>query len=206
MNRWILIGGMGLVFGILPQQALAASMQLTPTEIKSVSGQRHEITLMVDAQKDRVVGVDVKIRYPKGGIKVVEVADLHGFSRLVATKEIDGGIDISFANDYGVVSSGKIEVAKLTVEAVAEGLAELEIKYEKDGTRDTNVVVESGADVLTEVRGMRLITTRKIRGEVLGVALTVPEEPKWVWIAPLGIAGGMVVMGFVMYNKSTYQV
>lgn len=208
------IGLWSLVF---PVGARAASMSFEPERLKAGVGTRQEVKLVVDASGDRLVGVDAKIVWPGQLVRLVEVSDLRGFSKLLGRKDASGRVDLAFGNEYGVLSQGRVEVANLVFESIGTGGGEIALEFVQGSTTDSNVVAEGGGDVLSEVKNakveigkVQVESDKKAeikeaeKGLVLGVqAGAASTKIEWlVWVT----AGGMMALGLAVYRRAKVEV
>jgi hypothetical protein len=160
MNKFIstFLLGAALVF-FIPKNLYAAGslLEFNPSRISLSKGDSYIVEIMADPAGSSLVGVDVIINYDPVLIKIVKVDSTGAFtSKSAEIVDSDRGIlKVAFSNSYGVFTKEKRAIAKLTIEAKKEsGTTSLQFDFAPGDTKDTNMVISGGKDVLESVESL----------------------------------------------------
>ena len=153
-----------LPFFLLTKPVAAASLEFVDTNITLGKNEQKNLGLKVDPANAKVIGVDIVIKYDPNYINILDALDLGVFSqrtgRLIDNTK--GVARLSFSNTYGnylttpalftqIVVVGKSETSKVS----------LNFDYQGVSTKDSNVVIDGGLDLLTSVNSLSI----EVRGD-----------------------------------------
>lgn len=126
-----------------------SSVSLNPSETKTVP-------IYMYTGGERVIGVDVKIKYDPNVLSVVDIEKRNVFENEMA-KVIDntnGVVQFSYANSYNVYTAANDVIAFFTFQARSPNSSSVSFVFEDGNTKDTNMVNYKASDILTEVGNM----------------------------------------------------
>lgn len=116
------------------------------------------VVLKLLAGNNRVTGVDAVIKYDGNKVQIVDVVTAGTFSS-VTGKLIDnknGVTRVSVSNSYQEFTTGSMDVVSLKIKVLNRNGAKLDLDFSPGSTRESNVVVAHGIDVLEKVVGVSM--------------------------------------------------
>ena len=127
-------------------------------------GQKGSSSLRLEPAGEQIVGVDIIITYNPALLKLLDVKKGELFGQTVATiiDNEKGQAKLAFSNNYGVKTRKTGTVATLVWERLrGVGTPVVKLEFTPGETKDTNVVIAGGRDVLGSVGGLTVTVNNK---------------------------------------------
>lgn len=157
--NWVIALTVSAVYLVRTTSADAATLTLIPEQQAVGVNELTTMQLWLDPGEDLVVGTDIFLKYDPLTLEVVSVGSTGALPNMPAN-QIDntaGILKVSLANPFGQYLTSAESIAKLTLRTKAQAAqTALSFDYTPGSTKDTNVVVAGGTDVLTAATGTRL--------------------------------------------------
>lgn len=145
------------VIGLLlwsPAQAWAAPrLYFDPATAATVAGVQSSLSLTIDTSGQNASGVDAKLVFPKALLQVVSITPGTFFTTVnnsinnqTGTAEIHGYFP---SNSQVKSKSGRGVVATIAIKGLAPGRATISLLCTSGSTSDTNIINESGQDIIS---------------------------------------------------------
>lgn len=160
-------------------EAATVWLGFKPENLVMETGQTGSSGLRLEPAGEQVVGVDAIVSYNPGQLKLVEVKKGELFGQIVASiiDNEKGVAKLAFSNNYGVKTRKPGTVATLVWQRLAGGgIPVVKLEFIPGDTRDTNVVVAGGREVLGGVGTLTVIGNRKQEDKKQGVEATPIEQ------------------------------
>ncbi len=118
---------------LLNNKVLAASLNFSPTSLSMKSGEKKNLTVVLDTQGKNVVGAISTIKITSGSdvvqINSVDQTSSVGFNEMKkgdVTSSGDGRVSFTVIKEVGAFYTGVVNIATIQVEALKKGTAVLE--------------------------------------------------------------------------------
>ena len=168
-----------------------------------------KIGIVIDPGGNSVIGVDILITYDPKYIEIVDIEDLGIFSGKTG-QVIDnqiGSVRFAFSNSYQVYLNKKSTFANLMIKGKQSvNKTGINFVYSKGDTKDTNIVISQGRDVLDSVENIEINikkanTGKEARSEVENNTNQI--DAKYDTIAENGLADTEDVLGITDQNQKS---
>jgi hypothetical protein len=207
----------------LPATVSAATLSISPTADTITAGDTLTVEVMLNTQRQDVIGADVIILFDSAKLEVeeAELGDLFG------TKVTDGSVSYGKIIFEAValgsnVFNGSDTYATITFNALADGDANVDIKFTAEGdATDSNVTADdvAGTDLLTQVDNavftiLEDTTTSTTSTTGLGGTSTATSSSTTKTTVPVSghventiamLVGGLAFLAAGLYIKKSHQ-
>lgn len=146
-----------------PVAAISATLKFAPNTLTIPIGETKTVALELDPADNRVIGVDVFLRYDTRVLEIVSIDKTTAFESIVGTQINNQTGSARFAlvhpHDVFTTTASTVVNVRLRAKQVVDNTA-LSFDFINGRTQDTNVVTSGGKDVLGSVGFVTITTTQ----------------------------------------------
>lgn len=138
-----------------------ATLELRASTEEYKVGEEYSIAVWVDAEKYKLIGTDVRIKFDPSKISIKEIATVNGdFDLYPLNKVSEDLILLSGLSEIDSYKEGTLLLGTIIIVPVADGNANIDFVFELGSTVDSNVVeLESAIDRLGAVSNLSISIT-----------------------------------------------
>ena len=151
---------------LIAEAAGSGSLEFVPRQVNLKTNDQKTVKLAFNPDGEKVIGVDVILRYDPQYISVIDIRDLKAFSG--QTGEVidnnSGKVKYALSNSYGVYTSHRANIAEIVIEAKrATNQTNINFEFTYGKTNDSNIVISHGKDILTDVDPLKIQISEEFR-------------------------------------------
>lgn len=145
----------------LPVKAMAAPhFTLTPSSANETVGQNFVVTMGIDSDTEKVIGVDIKATFDASKLEIVSIdkgtvpSDGYNFTYTASQPIIHndtGAFEVTLPSADSSVYTGAVakhELLKITFKPKTTGVATLNYVCSANSVTETNIIGQAGSDVV----------------------------------------------------------
>lgn len=154
-----------LVFGSLvfvsPKLATAASLSFSTTQNSIQPQLPLLVTLRLDPEANPIIGTDIFLTYNPAKVNLTKIESTNAFNSIhaVSINNAQGNAKFALSNPVGTFEFEPVDIATITLVPLTSGSINLSFLASPGNTKDTNVVINGGQDVLTSTSPLTLTVT-----------------------------------------------